>query len=94
MAKERKFVKDDKFEQQKARFAEKAQASKNTSKSIHAEFLNEIANELKVFINNGVSFTKISQEIDEVFGRKISSITLANYCAQIGIYKRKNYKSK
>ena len=40
--KEEKFVKDDKFEQQKAKFMEKAQNSKNASMSIHAEFLNEI----------------------------------------------------
>lgn len=85
-----KFVKDDKFEQQKAKFMEKAKNSKNASLSIHAEFLNEIIDELKIFIDNGVGFNKIAQEVEEVFDRKISAPSLRNYCIKLGIYKTQN----
>ena len=85
-------AKDNDFQQKKEKLKEIAKASKRISRGIHAEFLDSISDELKVFIENRTSFKKISESIEEVFGKKISAHTILNFCANKGLYKRRKIK--
>lgn len=87
-------TKDNDFQQKKDKLKEIAKVSKRISKGVHLEFLDSISNELKIFIENRVSFKIISKAIEEVFGKKIASQTILNFCANKGLYKRRKTKKQ
>ena len=85
-------AKDNDFQQKKDKLKELAKASKRVSKGIHSEFLDSISDELKIFIEKRASFKKISKDIEEVFGKRIASQTILNFCVNKGLYKRRKIK--
>lgn len=75
------------FEEQKARFKALANSAKKIIKNGNIDFLDSIKDELKVYIEKGVSFPKIAKNIEDVFKKKISVFTLKKYCIDTEIHK-------
>lgn len=74
------------FEEQKARFKELANSARKIIKNGNVDFLDSIKDEIKVYVEKGVGFPKISKNINDVFKKKISVFTIKKYCIDIGIY--------
>ena len=82
------------FEQQKARFRDLANSAKKVIKNGNADFLDSIKDELKIYIEKGVSFPKITKNINDVFKKKMSVFTVKKYCVDTEIHKPRSRKKK
>lgn len=82
------------FEEQKARFKELANSAKKIIRNGNVDFLDSIKDELKVYIEKGVSFPKIAKNINDVFKKKISVFTLKKYCIDTELHQPRPRKRK
>lgn len=75
------------FEQQKARFLELSNDSaKKVIRNKNKEFLNHLQNELKAYIDKGTSFSTITKNFNAAFGKKMSAVTVRQYCIDKKLY--------